>query len=327
MELMQLEMFVAVVEQQSINKAADKVRRTQPALSIALRKLEDEIGSTLIHRSKRFDYQLTPAGELLYSYATRLLALRNEAVAALIDFRELRRGRLRIGANESTSLYLLPRLTQVFHEQYPEIKIEVTCDHSEQLLADLHDRRLDLALLAHLPQRDGLDVRLVMKDELVLIADPQHRLAAFDKIHVRDLASEAIITEGAESSLHEKVVNAFHLYQTTLNVPVESANIETIKRMVAAGVGVAFVPLMCVQEEVAEGRLVIIPVGGFQHKRSLWAVRRGSDADCHPAHAFMTVVSSLSRQLKLVETVDEIESAGQDQTSEPLVDFKSRKQA
>ena len=83
MELMQLEMFVAVIEEGSVHRAADKVCRTQPAVSIALKKLATEVGSPLFHRKHRFDYQLTPTGEILYSYATRLLCLRNEAVAAL----------------------------------------------------------------------------------------------------------------------------------------------------------------------------------------------------------------------------------------------------
>ena len=105
MELMQLEMFVAVVEEGSVHRAADKVCRTQPAVSIALKKLAIEIGSPLFDRKHRFDYQLTPTGEILYSYATRLLALRNEAVAALRDLARLRRGTVSIGANESTSVY------------------------------------------------------------------------------------------------------------------------------------------------------------------------------------------------------------------------------
>ena len=165
MELMQLEMFVAVVEEGSVHKAADKVCRTQPALSIAIRKLESEIGSKLFDRAERYNYHLTPAGELLYSYATRLLALRNETVASLRDLVHLRRGAVRIGANESTSVYLLPRLTQTFHEQYPDIKIEVTCEHTEKLLSQMEARRLDLALLAYLPENHDLEARLIGKTD------------------------------------------------------------------------------------------------------------------------------------------------------------------
>lgn len=294
MEFMQLKMFVAVVEEGSINKAADKVFRTQPAISIALRKLEDEIGSRLIDRSQRGDYQLTPAGELLYSYATRLINLCNETVSALNDLSHLRRGLVRVGANESTSVYLLPGVTRAFHEQYPEVKIEVTCKHSGQLLVDLYERRLDLALLAHFPQEHELDARLIMHDELVLIVSPNHRLAGVSEVHLPELAAESIVTEGASSSLHEQIVNIFCRYQTKLNVDVESGNIETIKKMVATGVGVAIVPLMCVQEEVEAGTLIVVPCVGLRYERSLWAVRRCSDVHSDAALAFMKMVTSLA---------------------------------
>jgi len=320
---MQLEMFVAVVEEGSVHKAADKVCRTQPAISIALRKLEEEIGSKLFDRAQRYDYQLTPAGELLYSYATRLVTLRNETVAALRDLAHLRRGGVRIGVNESTSVYLLPRLTQKFHERYPDIKIEVTCGHSDELLSELRERKLDLALLAHLPAEHELETRLIMSDELVLIVNPRHRLAAAESIHVHDLAKESIITEGSSSSLHEKVVTAFDHNQTPLNIHVESATIETIKKMVATGVGIAFVPLMCVKEEVAARKLAVVPVADLKYERSLWAVRRRSDVHSHAALAFMREVNSFAEKLKRVQAA----SGFQEQQDSAVIDFPARKLA
>ena len=114
MELMQLEMFVAVVEEGSVRGAAERVFRTQPAVSIAVSKLEREFEAPLFDRSKRYEYRLTPAGEALYQHAARMLALRSETVSAVGDIRDLRLGRLRIGANESVSLHLLPRLRRLF---------------------------------------------------------------------------------------------------------------------------------------------------------------------------------------------------------------------
>ncbi len=322
MELMQLEMFVAVVEEGSVHKAADKVCRTQPALSIAIRKLESEIGSKLFDRAERYNYHLTPAGELLYSYATRLLALRNETVASLRDLVHLRRGAVRIGANESTSVYLLPRLTQTFHEQYPDIKIEVTCEHTEKLLSQMEARRLDLALLAYLPENHDLEARLIMRDELVLIVSPRHRLALASSVHVKDLEKESIIIEGAPSSLHEKVVDAFRVHQTPLNVQVTSATIETIKQMVASDVGVGFVPLMCVDREVARRELAIVPVEGLHLDRKLWVVRPRSDVHSHAALAFMRVVNSQAEKLEFDQTTnDELPRP----SAVEVIDFQARK--
>ncbi len=318
---MQLEMFVAVVEEGSVHKAADKVCRTQPAISIALKKLENEISSPLFDRSQRYDYQLTPAGELLYSYATRLVALRNETVASLKDLVHLRRGAVRIGANESTSVYLLPKLTQAFHEQYPDINIEVTCSHSEELLAAMQARRLDLALLAYLPEDHNLEARLIMRDELVLIVSPRHRLALAANVQIKDLEKESIITEGAPSSLHEKVVDAFRSHQTPLNVQVKSATIETIKQMVANDVGVGFVPRMCVDREVARRELTIVPVAGLNLRRSLWVVRPRSDAHSHAALAFMRVVNSVAAKVEPEKSLQSDKPA----PTVGVIDFKARK--
>ncbi len=322
MELMQLEMFVAVVEEGSVHKAADKVCRTQPAISIALKKLENEIGAPLFDRSQRYDYQLTPAGELLYSYATRLVALRNETVASLKDLIHLRRGAVRIGANESTSVYLLPKLTQAFHEQYPDINIEVTCSHSEELLTAMQARRLDLALLAYLPEDHNLEARLIMRDELVLIVSPRHRLALAGNVQIKDLEKESIITEGQPSSVHEKVVEAFRSHQTPLNVQVKSATIETIKQMVAKDVGVGFVPLMCVDREIARRELTVVPVEDLRLERSLWVVRPRSDAHSHAALAFMRVVNSLAEKLEPAQNQN---SKSPQSSVAGVVDFKARK--
>jgi len=321
MELMQLEMFVAVVEEGSVHKAAEKVCRTQPAISIALRKLENEIGAPLFDRSQRYDYHLTPAGELLYSYATRMVAMRNEASGALRDLAHLRRGAVRIGANESTSVYLLPRLTQAFHDKHPEIKIEVACAHSEELLSQMRARRLDLALLAHLPEDHQVEARLIMRDELVVIVSPRHRLALAPTVRVQDLERESIITEGEPSSVHEKVVDAFHNHQTPLNIQIKSATIETIKQMVATNVGVGFVPRMCVDREVARRELVIVPVEGLHLERSLWVVRPRSDAHSHAALAFMRVINSMSKEVEALAADNQSSSSSRVE----VVDFKVRK--
>ena len=139
-ELMQLEMFVAVVEEGSVHGAADRVFRTQPAVSLAVLKLEKEIGGPLFDRSKLYRYTLTQLGDSLYSYATRILALRNETHVALEDIRNLRAGRLRVGANESISLYLLPRLTQEFLHRFANIQIEFRCDSSARLASQTFAR-------------------------------------------------------------------------------------------------------------------------------------------------------------------------------------------
>jgi len=273
---MQLEMFVAVVEEGSVRGASERVFRTQPAVSIAVSKLEREFEVSLFDRSKRHEYRLTQAGEALYAQAQRMLRLRTETISAIEDIRNLRLGRLRIGANESVSLHLLPKLAQCFLAEYSGIRIEVTCERSQSLLRDLKDRNLDLALLSFEPEDGDLDARFIVQDELVLITGPTHAFASKRRIQIQDLGEESLMVMDVSepSPWHQKINQAFLQFKAPLRPTVENAPIESIKKMVAIGMGVGFVPLMSVGEETARGELAVVEVDGFRVERSVWLVRR-----------------------------------------------------
>lgn len=290
MEFKQLEMFIAVVEAGSVQKAAERVFRTPPAVSIALKKLEEELDVVLFDRSERYDFALTEAGEVLYEHAARMIQLRDGARTALSELRSLGRGRLRVGANESTSVYLLPAIARAFHERHPAVTLEIVCQHSDRLLVDLKARKLDLALLAYSPEDDELATRAIMRDRVVMVASPQHRLAKASRPHVRDLAGEPILIEGVESSVRERVVAAFARFGTPLNVWIEASTIETIKKMAAMNAGLGFVPEMCVREELAAGGLVAVPLDGFDEQRVLRVAWRRYGVRSKAADRFLDVV-------------------------------------
>src|SRR6266704_2879329 len=176
MELTQLEFFLMVVEQGSFSKAAVRVYRTQPAVSIAVRRLEEEIGAQLFDRSQKTP-TLTDAGELVYDYAQRILVLRDQARNVVAELRSLQRGRVRIGANESTSLYLLPHLILEYRALHPDVMVEIFRQSSDRLPREVLDRNVDFALMAFEPVDDDLESFPVLRDELVLITHPQHHLA------------------------------------------------------------------------------------------------------------------------------------------------------
>jgi len=296
MELMQMRMLVAVVEAGSVQKAAERVFRTAPAVSMALRKLEVEIGAAVFDRSERREYSLTQAGEVLVDYARRMLALHDEALGAVQEINKGNIGTLRIGTNESISLYLLPQLTQAFRERCPEIKVEVICDHSDRLLVALSQHRLDVALVAYDPNDRDLESHPITTDEFVIIMSPQHPLASKQTLHIRDLGSESIIIEGDSSSFHDTVVEAFRRFHTPLHVPVESETIEGIKRMVERKLGIGIVPRMCVQEESESGKLTLKRIEEFREDRTLWAARRRNDF-CGPAsQVFMDMTKSVANR-------------------------------
>src|SRR5215510_12076927 len=136
-----------------------------------------------------------------------------------------------------------------------------------------------------------------MRDELVLVASPRHRLVGRERVHIRELGDENFIAHNARSPSREKVIETFRRFQTPLNITIEIATIETIKRFVAKNLGLAFTPRMCVQEDVERGDLAIIPVEGFRYERTLWAVRRRTDAHSHAAQAFLEIIHTLAEKL------------------------------
>ncbi|HLA09653.1 MAG TPA: LysR family transcriptional regulator [Pyrinomonadaceae bacterium] len=298
MEFQQLEMFAAVVEEGSVRRAAERVFRTAPAVSIALRKLEEELGAPLFDRSERNHRQLTPAGRSLYSYATRILDMRKEATAAIKELSLDEHPSLRIGTLESTSLYLLPRLIQTFNLVHPATRTEVVCGNSERLLTALANRTIELALVVDVANESQFDGHLIVKDELVLITSPEHSLAQLKKVQVSHLAGEHLIVQGAKSVLRERIVQAFQDAETAFTVSVENIAIEAIKRMVAENLGVGFVPLMCVREEVALGKLATIEVEGINREWDLWLVWLKDRALSEVAHAFVDASLSAAKYLE-----------------------------
>jgi DNA-binding transcriptional LysR family regulator len=162
MELMQLEMFVAVVEERSFLRAAERVFRTQPAVSISVRKLEGKIGTPLFDRSHRRSGRLTTAGEVLYDYACRILVLRDEALSALKKKDTKPLGTLRVGLTGGVSFEWVPQLTKRFNQKHPGVRLEILYDNPVNFFRELTEGRLDVALLSGRPRGDARSKEFVI---------------------------------------------------------------------------------------------------------------------------------------------------------------------
>ncbi|HJZ80315.1 MAG TPA: LysR family transcriptional regulator [Pyrinomonadaceae bacterium] len=289
MELSQLEFFVTVVEERGFSKAAERVFRTQPAVSIAIRRLEEEIGTPLFERSQKSPV-LTDAGEMVYDYARRMLALRDQALEVVSELRALKRGRVRIGANESTSLYLLPHLILNYRAKYPNVMVEISRHTSERLPREVVDRNVDFALMAYEPVDSELESFPVWRDPLVLIVHPEHPLATKASVTVEELGQESFLAHNVKTGSRHKVMETFAAHHTPLNITLELATIETIKRFVQLRVGVAFVPRMCVEEELERQTLASVPVDDLSYVRTLWVTRRSGGELSSAAAAFLEIL-------------------------------------
>ena len=289
MEMNQLEFFRKVVEEGSFSKAAERVYRTQPAVSIAIRRLEEEIGAPLFERSQKTP-ALTDVGHVVYDYAKQILSLRDQALDGVAEMKLLKRGRVRIGANESTSHYLLPQIILDYLKRYPQVKVEIFGDSSDHLPREVLDGKVDFALMAFEAVDSDLKSFPLLKDELVLIMHPDHPLAKRAAVTVEELGKESFVAHNVKTGSRQRVIEAFAHHRTPLNITLELATIETIKRFVQLKIGLGFVPRMCVAEELERGSLAAVPVQDLTYERTLWVTHRREMTFSHAAAAFLEVL-------------------------------------
>src|SRR5690242_15935052 len=170
MDLSALRVFLTVAEERSFSRAAGKLHRTQPAVSQAVRRLEDELGEVLFDRSSKSG-TLTDAGRVLQNYGQRLVRLAEETESAMRELRDLRRGRVLIGANEAAVHTLLPLVAR-FRQRHPHIAIDVRRVPARQIAVEVQQGSLDFGALSFHPSEEGLLEVPVGSDELVLLVSP-----------------------------------------------------------------------------------------------------------------------------------------------------------
>ena len=294
MELSQLEVFLAVVREGRFSRAAEKLFRTQSAVSQTIHKLESELGEPLFDRSSR-EGLLTDAGRVLQEYAERMLNLRTNAQQALTELRQLHKGKLAIAANEFTALYLLPVLGE-FRRLHPGIKITVQRSLGSRIPGDVLRHNSELGVLTYDPEDPQLQSTVVYQDELVFVVPAGHPLATEAQVSIRQLGAESFAAHNVASPYRDKVIQAFKRHKTPLHMDIELPTLQAIKRFVAMGNGVAFLPEISVERELERRELVHIPVRELRLHRSLRLIYRKPGELSHAARAFLKVAEAIAAQ-------------------------------
>lgn len=292
MNLPELEVLIAVVEEKGFSRAAKILHKTQPAVSQAIRRLEAEVGETLLDRSSK-EGVLTPAGEVLLEYARQMLNLRRTAKTAVKDLKELHHGKVTISANEHTVFYLLPVIEE-FKKRHPQIKIHVQRGVASRIPKEILAREVELGIISFNPKDKSVKSVPVSTDELVLIVSPGHRLSDKKSVSVKDLGIESFIAHNAPSPYREQVISKFQKLNVTLNIAVEMPSLEAIKKLVAAGAGVALVPKLTAQSEINNGILTGLSVKEMKLVRQLNIVYRRNGVLSQAAKAFLRLAREMS---------------------------------
>jgi DNA-binding transcriptional LysR family regulator len=253
MDVRQLEMFRAVAEEGAFTRAAERLHVSQSAISRQLQLLEQELGTMLLHRTGR-GVSLTPHGELLLSAANRINREIQDAVSQISDTLALQRGILSLGGGMTVSLYILPKLLKKFRSLYKNVDLRITTGEADFLLRLLRTGQVDLALLTLPIVAADLEVRPVLKEEMVVVTSGNHALTRVRTIEPKSLRRYPFVLFESGSNTR-KVLDEFFLEeQIPVNVVMETENVEIIKAMVASGLGVTLLPYSAIAGELRTGR-------------------------------------------------------------------------
>ncbi len=288
MELYPLKVFLTVATEKSFSRAGEKLLRTQPAISLAVQRLEGELGEKLIDRTGR-ELILTDAGRLVLEYCRRFDNLEHELENSLSELRDMASGRLVIGANETTSLYLMHHIVN-YRRQYPKVKVQVRRTLSSRIPSQLIDGDLELGVISYDPEDDRLESHVIYIDHLCFVVSPGHRFAQREAVSIRELGMETFIAHNVLSPYREVVLKAFQRAKVPLNMDVEMPTVETIRMMVARNEGVAFVPKMCVEQDLEQGLLKEVRVEELTVERKIRLIFPARRVLSHAARAFLEIV-------------------------------------
>jgi len=304
-DLSALKIFLAVAHERSFSRAAAKVHRTQPAVSQAVRRLEADLGEQLFDRSSKTG-TLTEAGKMLENYGQRIVRLAEETESAVRELRDLRRGRVLVGANEAAVHTLLPLIGR-FRQRYPGIAADVRRVPARQIAVELQQRSLDFGALTFRPSEQGLLEVPIGSDELVLLVPPAHPFAKHPQVSMEEVAGESVVAHNDPSPARERVLRMFEERHLPLRMVISLPSLDGIKRAVEMKLGVALLPRRCAIAEIAGGRLFAVPVTGLSRRRQVMLVCRRAHRS-HAADAFLAVAQektpSSGRAFNTKDTTD-----------------------
>lgn len=288
MQLQDLQVFTVVAAERSFSVAAKRLHRTQPAVSQAVKRLEEELRERLFDRSSR-NGALTEAGVLLLEHANRLLRLAAEAQAAVRELHDVRRGTVVIGANEAAVHSLLPFI-RGFTAAHPRVLVDVRRIRSRDMAGELLDRSIDFGVMTFAPREQGLQSVPLGDDELVLLTHPAHPLAIRRLVSIEEVGREVVIAHNDPSPTRERVLRAYERRHAAINIQVSLPSLDGIKRAVELGAGVAVLPRRCALTEIERGHLVAVRIREFGARRRVRFVFRRTGEFSPAAAAFLQVV-------------------------------------
>ena len=262
----QINAFFAVATTGSFSAAAEKIFRTQSAVSIQIARLEKSLGLRLFQRTTK-SIELTEAGKIFLEYVEKIRSLLEEAQQELIDLEKMERGRLSISTSDTTACYLLPGILQTYKDRYPGIDVVVRNSTSLQTIEKVMNNEVDLGIATLAFLKPGLEVTPLFSRFDVAICHPEHPLAGRKQVYLKDLEKHTCVLLDEFCSSRRILDEACLAAGVKLPISMELSSIEVIKNLVMIKSGISIVPEISIRKEVQAGLLSSIKIKDYQPNR------------------------------------------------------------
>ncbi|MFH1076845.1 MAG: selenium metabolism-associated LysR family transcriptional regulator [Pseudomonadota bacterium] len=294
MDLWRLHIFCKVVEEKSFTKASESVRLSQPTVSAHIRYLEEYFGSPLIDYTNKKALP-TKAGEVLYSYSLKLLALKEETESAVAKFKGAEHGHIMIGGSTIPSSYILPQLIGAFKVICPGAKITLVQDDTDKIIKGVAEGLIEIGLVgARLPDK-RITFTPFEEDELVLVTPLSHHLAKRKYISIGELKIAPLIIRergsGTRRILEEALKQAGCLLED-FNVVAEMGSSESARQGIKAGVGVSILSKKVVSDDAEKSFFSTIRIKELSLKRSFYLILNKQRAQSPLCKAFVSFITT-----------------------------------
>lgn len=293
MNLYHLRVFKTVAEHEHITHASQELILSQPAVTKIIQSLEQDTGLELIERHGR-RIVLTHAGHVLHSYARRMFALEREMEEALTVLRDVETGSIKLAANTTTGVYLLPQIVSHYRNLYPRVTLNISILNSHEIIEQTLNWTLDFGLVEGDPTTlpPGLHVEVIAQDELVLVVSSDHRWSKLDELHPEALREGELVIREQGSGIREVIEHALMLHGVQVYPLLTLSENEAIKQMAISGVGAAIVSSLTVRRELMSGDLVRLPIAGVDLRPQLSLVHRIDKQLSRAAKAFCALLET-----------------------------------
>lgn len=288
-DLHKIHLFITVARLGSFTRAAEHLHMTQPTVSQQIAVLEQVLGTSLIERSTR-SLRLTEAGQVLFDYGEKLIALADETVNSVHVAAGIAVQTLKLGVGPTLATYLLPDVLSRYRERFPTNRIRLTVRNTTDLLDMLTRGDIDLGLVGSPVEHPDVTVEPFLPDRLMVIIAPNDEWANRDAVQLDELRARVFLTREPGSALHTRVSRLMGAESLRGDSVIILGETEAIKRSVELGLGVALVQGIAIRREVTTGMLKAIPLSGADDSYHYLIAQRRRGTLNKASSAFITLL-------------------------------------